>query len=142
MKRRMQVLVALAMGCAFGSAATGCAFVWLGTARADSGPPQGQVITVPCNVQGTDKALPTGHQNVTFAVQSFPGSSAADLALNVYALAAKPQAAPNVTVNGDATYLGSGARGTIAVPADLVQDGSVAFECGPDQTSVSLYVRQ
>ncbi len=44
MARRLQVIVALTMGCAFGSAATGCALVWMGVARADTG----SVVIEPC----------------------------------------------------------------------------------------------
>jgi hypothetical protein len=49
----MQVLVALAVGCAFGSGATGCAFIFLGTARADT------TVTTECKSTG---------QTVTYAL--------------------------------------------------------------------------
>jgi len=138
LSRQMLVLVALFAGATFGAMASGCAFVWLGTARADgSAPPQGQVITVPCDVQGTTSA--TG--SVKFAVQSFPGISREDLAAGV-SIVADPAPAAGLTIGGDATY----AQAQDVLGGGLyVKDGAVAIACqgaGPAVPSVQIYVRQ
>jgi hypothetical protein len=129
---KCSVVAALFVGAIVGSGlatAAGC-----GTARADgSGPPQGQLVTVPCNVKGTTNDGP-----VTFAVQAFPGSSREDLAMGVSEVFAMPSLPPNLSVGGDTSYIDVA---DLFRPAPYVKDGSVAVQCS-GQATVQLYVRQ
>ena len=61
------------------------------SARADGG--NTTIVSAPCSVQGTAAGMPT-----TYAVQSFPGRTKEDLAVNVFVLQANPGPAANVAV--------------------------------------------
>jgi hypothetical protein len=107
-KRRLEVLAALAAGCAAGwlmSTAAGC-----GTARADEG--EAQIVTVKC-VNG-------------YAVYEAPGRSASDLLLSV-----KPVRAVKVDSSAPASVAGSAGHVTDDVPATWLTyvDGAVVYAC-------------
>lgn len=133
--KRLQVLLVLFAGVVFGSSVTGCFAIWLGVARADGAtPPQGQLITAPCNMPG-----PNGG---TFAVASFPGASAEDIAGGVFV--ARPGGDPNASqppiVLGSTKYVWG--PGVLGIPSGYVADGSMAVSCPSGASSVMLYVRQ
>lgn len=126
MTRRLEVLGALAIGCASGwvfCQAAGC-----GSAHA--GPAQGQILTAQCSVQ---------NNGATFAVQEFPGSSMFDLAASVFVMS--PDGNPNAPnpppTLGSTKYL----TDVLYSPIGFA-DGSVVVRCNPGASSVQLYVRQ
>jgi hypothetical protein len=129
--KRFQVLVALCAGAFFGAMSCGCFLVWLGVARAGTPVPQGEILTVSCDVPGTN--------GLTFAVQEFPGATAYDLQASVFVAAPPPTGTAGTIQAGGVTYY-PGALTSVGATL-FVKDGAVAAVCANGASSIQLYVR-